>query len=87
MVCSSLEIGSVVLQVTNECIDRIVQALSRLTCFPIPSNTGEITCEQVTGVIEPDECAEHYANLVLHATMAEHGGKFLGYGFAEPIPW
>jgi hypothetical protein len=46
-----------------------------------------ITRDQVPGVIEPEECAEHYAELVVNATRTEHGGKFLGYGFAEGIPW
>ncbi|KAI5451651.1 hypothetical protein NCC49_001632 [Naganishia albida] len=46
-----------------------------------------LTPDQMPGSISPEQCAEEYAELIVKATRDEHGGKFWGQGFAEPIPW
>ncbi|KAJ9092780.1 hypothetical protein QFC21_006654 [Naganishia friedmannii] len=43
--------------------------------------------EDVPGLISPEQSAAEYIDLILKATRAEHGGRFLGQGFASPIPW
>lgn len=54
--------------------------------FTVTKELG-MTLDQLPGVIQPEECAQDYADLVIRSTRAEHGGKFLGCGFPEPIPW
>jgi hypothetical protein len=39
------------------------------------------------GAITPEQCGDEYAELIVKATRAEHGGKFWAQGFKEPIPW
>lgn len=51
------------------------------------SDMGLTPEELLPGAISPEQCASEYADLIVKATRAEHGGKFLGRGFAEPIPW
>jgi hypothetical protein len=51
------------------------------------SEMGLTPEELLPGAISPEQCASAYADLIFKATRAEHGGKFLGQGFAEPIPW
>lgn len=43
--------------------------------------------DQIPGAISPEQCGNEYADLIVKATRAEHGGKFWGQGMAEPIPW
>jgi hypothetical protein len=37
--------------------------------------------------ISGEQCGKEYAELISKGTRAEHGGKFWGQGFAEPVPW
>lgn len=39
------------------------------------------------GAISSEQAGGEYADLVIKATRAEHGGKFWAQGVAEPIPW
>jgi hypothetical protein len=43
--------------------------------------------ELLVGAISGEQCGEEYADWISKATRAEHGGKFWGQGFAEPVPW
>lgn len=43
--------------------------------------------EKIPGAISAEQCGNEYADLIVKATRAEHGGKFWAQGFAEPIPW
>jgi norsolorinic acid ketoreductase len=37
--------------------------------------------------ISPEQSAAEFADLIVKATRAEDGGKFLGQGSEEPLPW
>jgi norsolorinic acid ketoreductase len=39
------------------------------------------------GAISSEQAGADFADLVVKATRAEHGGKFWGQGIPEPIPW
>lgn len=37
--------------------------------------------------ISPEQSGAEFADLIVKATRAEHGGKFLGQGSDGPLPW
>ena len=37
--------------------------------------------------ITPEQCADEYVDLIMRSTRAEHGGRFWGQGWDEPLPW
>jgi norsolorinic acid ketoreductase len=39
------------------------------------------------GAISSEQAGAEFADLVIKATRAENGGKFLGQGAPGPIPW
>jgi hypothetical protein len=38
-------------------------------------------------MISPEQSGAEYADLIVKATRAENGGKFLGQGVEGPLPW
>ena len=39
------------------------------------------------GAISPEQGGAEFADLIVKATRAEHGGKFFGQGTEGPLPW